>query len=114
MTTTGATGGWRNRSAYPLMVSQIVDHALVKMQADRNLSRGKALNVAIEEGLASLGYLTRPKTPEQLRDEANQREIQWVKDNWAMMTEKARRYWAEKHPLTAEALRGTVQASPAV
>ena len=53
------TGGWTNRSAYPLQISQIADRALVKMQAERNLSRGKALNVALNEGLIALGYLTR-------------------------------------------------------
>ncbi|HWY27618.1 MAG TPA: hypothetical protein VNW25_00010 [Candidatus Sulfotelmatobacter sp.] len=109
MATTGATGGWRNRSAYPLMVSQIVDHALVKLQADQNLSRGKALNKCIEEGLISFGYLQRPKTVQELQQEAGNREAQWVRDNWEQMSSKARAYWGERYPDA----RDKAQVSPA-
>ena len=42
-----------------MLISQIVDHALVRMQAERNLSRGKALNVALIEGLSVMGYMER-------------------------------------------------------
>lgn len=91
-------GGWQNFKAYPLLVSQIVDHALVKMQADRNLTRGKALNVVIMEGLYSLGYLVRPKTPQELRDEATRTELQWVKEHRKEMSPKASKYWMDRYP----------------
>src|SRR3972149_9208938 len=51
--------GWKNWKAYPLLVDRMSEEALVKLQAAQNLSRGKALNVAIREGLTALGYLTR-------------------------------------------------------
>jgi hypothetical protein len=91
-------GGWNNYKAYPLLVSQIVDHALVKMQADRNLTRGKALNIVILEGLYGLGYLVRPKTPQQLREEASRSELEWVKGHRTEMSEKASKYWMERYP----------------
>src|SRR5712664_1298654 len=91
-------GGWANTKAYPLLVDQQTDHGLVKMQAERNLTRGKAINVCIREGLYALGYLTRPKTPEQLREEASRTESDWVKGNWAEMSDKARVYWSAKYP----------------
>ena len=51
--------GWKNWKSYPLLLRAQVEYALTKMMADRNLSKGKALNVAVEEGLTALGYLTR-------------------------------------------------------
>ena len=91
-------GGWANTKAYPLLVSQITDHCLVKLQADRNLTRGKALNIVINEGLMALGYLERPKTPEQLRKQAVDAEASWVRSHWAEMSPKAKQYWGQRYP----------------
>jgi len=91
-------GGWANTRAYPLLVSQITDHCLVKLQADRNLTRGKALNIVINEGLMALGYLERPKTPEDLRREASLIESNWVRLHWAEMSPKAKQYWGQRYP----------------
>lgn len=91
-------GGWNARSAYPLMISREIDHCLVKMQADRNISRGKALNLVIAEGLIGFGYLSRPKTPAELTKEATDREREWVKTHTNEMSPKARAYWYERYP----------------
>jgi|SRR6267378_6295578 len=91
-------GGWANHRAFPLLVSNVADHALVKLQAERNLTRGKALNVVINEGLMALGYLERPKTPEDLRREASLIEANWVRSHWAEMSPKAKQYWGQRYP----------------
>jgi hypothetical protein len=80
------------------MISRQIDACLVKMQADRNLSRGKALNLVIAEGLISFGYLSRPKTPEQLTAEATDREREWVKTHVNEMSPKAKEYWKQRYP----------------
>jgi len=51
--------GWGNYRAYPLLLEWTTEAALVKMMGAQNLSKGKALNVAVKEGLTSLGYMTR-------------------------------------------------------
>lgn len=91
-------GGWANRAAYPLILDSESKRLVQKYMLDKNLSFGKAVNNIIREGLISFGYLSRPKTPEQLRQEAGNRELQWVKDHKAEMSDKASAYWKERYP----------------
>jgi hypothetical protein len=90
--------GWMNSRSYPLLLSKEDEWALGKMMGDRKISKGKALNQALHEGLIVLGYLERPRTPEQLRNEASAAEAVWVKEHWAEMSPKAREYWSKRYP----------------
>ena len=49
---------YRDRRFYPLMVSQEVERALTKYCADKDVTKGKALNFLIRTALVALGYLS--------------------------------------------------------
>src|SRR6267143_540691 len=98
MTGGNAPGGWDSPYAFPLLVSRETKAKVFLFMANKNLSEGKAYNELIREGLAALGYLERPKTPEQLHVEASKREADWVRSHWAEMSPKAREYWGKRYP----------------
>jgi len=89
--------GWQNHNAYPLQVSGETEKGLVRYMADKGVSRGKALNQLVREGLYSYGYLTRPVEPLTAEQE-RAKLVQFWKDQQEKqpITEKARA-WLEKH-----------------
>ena len=50
--------GWENYKAYPLLVAGDTEQALIRYMADKQLSKGKALNQLVRHALAQGGYLT--------------------------------------------------------
>ena len=54
--------GWKNWKSYPLLIAGDTEMALTKYCADKQLTRGKALNQLIRHALAQGGFLASAET----------------------------------------------------
>ena len=92
-------GEWsKSRRIYPLMISRQTGQALVGYMAKHGLSEGKALNILLRKALEIEGFLEPVPTKEELDRKENEKDLEWVRDNWWDMKPEAHAFFLKKYP----------------
>lgn len=100
---------------YLLKMARTTEMALVKFQADRDKSRGKALNMLVVMALQGLGYLPFLEGEPRLKivEEAARSppssaelDVEFARKNWWDMSAKARSFYLGKYSNALSDLAG--------
>jgi hypothetical protein len=94
---------------YRLIMADSTEMALTKFQGDRELRRGRALNILVVMALQGLGYLpfrageprvkiVEEEAPPPSNPSSVDVDIQFARKEWWQLSAKARSYYHGKYP----------------